>query len=407
MMYIDLQSTLGLFRVTDSFWRMLEARHSGVFDELLDVDQGDDRASVGFETYFRQSLHRQAEQKTEETVDNNDDDENNTDDVNGLLSMVVCHLVSSQQNSEVGTKITSFNTEEPPPEECPGPVVSLATLSDSGCPLYTVNAKKNHSNNSFGRPLCRVRCELSLKLEPLSATPQTIRIDNDDDEVDPLDDTSSTLFRKLESLILKAGNTGIKCTALHRAGLMSSFDSLVVLLLRAEKKGAVIILRGPNRLRLPKDVLSSGGRRLSSLSSSHTLETSVIVHRDFAHLYTVVADTNDMNDLLSLKKDQLRCPWVTLSGEVNVRLLSSFRNRVLSLLLDYPGSTFARVHSSLVLLTLEQTQSLLNRLDIDENLIYHEDCFISTHLTSPWQKVEYANADDNITSTHYFIKNQM
>ena len=400
-----------MFKITDSFWRALEARHSSLFDDLLGggggADEGDgggdftdtDQVSdiKGMEEYLRRCVARQVERKPGAV----EEEEEGVNDISGLLSMVVCHLVSSDH--KVDTKISSFSTDEPPPDETPGPVIALSESSDATHLAFTINAKRNHNSNSFGRPLCRVRCELNVNFDPSSTTTKTITEEEGDNKnksnnavIEPVI-ASTVPISELEVLVQNAGSAGIGFSKLSLANLTPCHESLVDLLQRAEATGTIILLRGPNRLKMPTEVLRNG-RRLSSFVGSQIWGMSVAVHRDFAHFYSVRSTGRSF--------DQLRCPWITLSGDVNTRLLGCFRNKILSLLLDCPGATFAKIHAILVVLSLEQTQSLLNRLEIDERLIYHEDCSMTPLLANPWQQIDDGN-DGNAatTSTHYFIHN--
>jgi hypothetical protein len=62
------------------------------------------------------------------------------------------------------------------------------------------------------------------------------------------------------------------------------------------------------------------------------------------------------------------CPWVSVTGQVNHRLYTALQSKVLSVLSLYPGSSVKALLLEMPMLTLAQTELLLNKM-VEEGLV--------------------------------------
>ena len=340
----------------------------------------------------------------------------------GVLALALAHVFSSGELAsylEKGVVVAASGLLEDEVDDDDRSDASEASLdrlyselfpnddSEAGqkvaAPLASIKIDHKHSDKGFGGAINRITC--SLKFDPqkllsglspastatAAAVPTTALamgpVGGSDDEVDE---------NKVQALLLvvkDAGRVGATLTHILTAlstpppetnedpssGSASSGGFALVdkeevlgLLTVCQARRQILRLEGPNRLQM------YAVSRSQPIATDTQLSLERYVHHEYASLYSVsFLDTpapspNPTPFALTYEPDEGGCPWVTPSGQLNTQLYNTLRAKVISLLIDKPGSPFLQIHIALHILTCAQTRLFLTRLESKERLLYSE-----------------------------------
>ena len=342
----------------------------------------------------------------------------------GVLALALAHVFSSGELAsylEKGVVVAASGLLEDEVDDDDRSDASEASLdrlyselfpnddSEAGqkvaAPLASIKIDHKHSDKGFGGAINRITC--SLKFDPhkllsglLPATTAVVTTalpvgpvgSSDDDEV--VDET------KAEALLLvlkEAGRIGATLTQILTAlstsppetnegpssssssdGVLVDKDEVLRLLTVCQARCQILRLEGPNRLQM------YAVSRSQPIATDTQLPLERYVHHEYASLYSVsfldtptstlipTPTTSIPTSAMTHEADEGGCPWVTPSGQLNTQLYNTLRAKVISLLIDKPGSPFLQIHIALHILTCTQTRLFLSRLESKERLLYSE-----------------------------------
>jgi hypothetical protein len=138
-------------------------------------------------------------------------------------------------------------------------------------------------------------------------------------------------------------------------------------------------------------VADRGDTLLVSATFAQILKPLLVLDRS-RHLLEVDADASNQ-DIEDRANDKLFeqegvsesvCPWITTSGHRNLRMYESTRARVLSTLSAYPGASIQVLLRELPHLSLQQTELLMHKLVIQEQLVFARCVQCRIELVDPW-----------------------